>query len=514
MRLGLTQAGGDAPQGAKIARELKVRMLVLPGRSILTGITRAAVVRDRRGITAMTFAVMAFVLLGFVALSTEVAGWIFLKTTAQAAADGAAVAATLALNAGTDPLAAAQDAVSRNGFDPGTVTIASSTQPNPTANPPVLAQARAVVSVSVAPLIAGLFTGSNAIAINAGATAGMQPLNPGGTACVLSLTGDLTISAPQSEFGTCSYVSDAGDATAINVSGDQVNVYAFVTAGECANCPAPNSNYTTRPVATYQPVVGDPYAASLTSVALPTESNVTCMPDPFSGSSPYTLVPATGIPGSPTYPPLSVGHYAYCNSGGSLLSLTAPPNSTVVLWPGVYLFIDAMLAISANVTVQCSIDGSTTPSSDCIQVPTGVTLIFTGHAANFSSSALSLKIDPGATVNLGPPAASDIPSDIPIPANFGMVIWRDRALPGGTTASPAADIEASDASANSSYGLNGLLYFPYAAVTFGANSQTAGQGCTTLVAGTITLANQPSLFSDCAGYGYVTPQVLTVRITQ
>jgi hypothetical protein len=62
--------------------------------------------------------------------------------------------------------------------------------------------------------------------------------------------------------------------------------------------------------------------------------------------------------------------------------------------------------------------------------------------------------------------------------------------------------------------LFGLLYFPNAEVTFGADSQAADFQCTTLVAGTIALANQASQFGDCAGYAYVTPQVLTVRITQ
>ena len=91
-----------------------------------------------------------------------------------------------------------------------------------------------------------------------------------------------------------------------------------------------------------------------------------------------------------------------------------------------------------------------------------------------------------------------------------MLIWRDGSMP-NTGSGTAADIEGS--SASTSYGLFGLLYFPGAAVTFGANLTAAG-GCTTLVAGTITLANQPSQFGDCGSYGYPTPQVLTVRITQ
>ena len=168
-----------------------------PNRAIASRITRLAIVRDRRGITAMSFAVMAFALLGFVALSTEVAGWIFLKTTAQAAADGAAVAAVLALNAGNDAQTAAGDAVARNGFAAGAVTVLNPQAPDPTATPPVLASAQAVVSVSVAPLIAGLFTGSSAIAINAAATASMRQMLVGGTACVLSTSGDLTIAASQ-----------------------------------------------------------------------------------------------------------------------------------------------------------------------------------------------------------------------------------------------------------------------------------------------------------------------------
>ena len=176
--------------------------------------------------------------------------------------------------------------MARNGFAAGAVTVLNPQVPDPTATPPVLASAQAVVSVSVAPLIAGLFTGSSAVAINAAATASMRQMLVGGTACVLSTSGDLTIAASQTVvFSPCTYVSNAGDATAINVTSGSMNVFALVTAGECSgSCPASSSG-TSRPVSTFQPVVADPYQTALAAIPLPTSSEaisgtITCLPDP------------------------------------------------------------------------------------------------------------------------------------------------------------------------------------------------------------------------------------------
>lgn len=484
------------------------------------GIARFGIVRDRRGITAMTFAFMAFALLAFVGLSSEVGSWFFLKTQAQAAADGAAVAAVLALNAGTDPGAAAGDVMTLNGFATSAVSIVGTPQvPDYTASPPVLAQATVTVSLSVAPVIASLFVNASAITVNAQASATMLPL---GTACVLATSGDLTISvaqvnpaSPTQPGSVCSYVSDAVDSTAINIQGgaDVTQVYALVSAGGCANCPASaDLDNTTRPVSTYQPPVIDPYQATLSAITLPTSSQatsqtgVTCLPDPSTTGN--RMVPATG--NGSTYPwSPSTNYYAYCSD------VTISSGQTVTLFPGVYFFIDARLIVQGGATMQCTTTGYPNSgqvcSTDLGNGTTGVSLVFTG--SNPADVMPTVQISATANVNLGPPAASDVLAAAFAPlATNGVLIWRDGSM-ANTATGIAADIEGG--SATTGVGLNGLMYFPNATVTFGASNPQGLSGCMTLVAATISLANQPSSFWDCnAGVGYPTPQVQTVRINQ
>src|SRR5580658_1563754 len=67
----------------------------------------AALLHDRRGVSALVFALSALVIIGFVGFATEAGVWYEVRRTAQGAADAAAIAGALAANptnnSGTNP---------------------------------------------------------------------------------------------------------------------------------------------------------------------------------------------------------------------------------------------------------------------------------------------------------------------------------------------------------------------------------------------------------------------------
>src|SRR5208282_5538067 len=111
---------------------------------------RPRLARDRRGATALAFAVSAIVILGFAGLGTEVGIWYLVRRQAQGAADAASIAGALAAYeaiascSGADPSAAAVAAANSlfpmNGFSAGgntlgTVTIVPPTYLSPYTSP-------------------------------------------------------------------------------------------------------------------------------------------------------------------------------------------------------------------------------------------------------------------------------------------------------------------------------------------------------------------------------------------
>ena len=479
---------------------------------------------DQRGVTAMTFAIVSFVLLGMTGLATEAGSWYLARGSAQAAADGAAVAAALALNAGSDPNAAAltaADSAVRNGFtNGGTVSVTVNIPPatGPFAGDAL--KAETIVTLRLPPLLARLFLGDD-ITINAGAVAALLPIS---TACVLSTSttsngGDLVVNAPQFANG-CSYASNANGATAINIYGvnpSDVNVYAFSTSGDCSGCPPVNPAFFSRPNASFQPPVKDPYKASLGSVGGLLPGAHTCvdpatMRDAITGI--YYLVPARPVGWA------GGAENVYC------ADVVIPANATAVVTPGVYFFKDAALTIQDGASLQCRWFKASTTTCDFAAggTPTGVTLVFAGNPA----TTPNLKITSTAKVQLSAPRLNDGQTGQNyIPSLLGVLFVRDGGMPSGAIDAPVVEILATPANPAGGSGaaptytvLNGLLYFPNAYVKYGANGVIAGgvpqSPCTTLVAGAVKLADQSSTFQDCAGAGYlpVVPKVLAGRIVQ
>ena len=117
---------------------------------------------DRRGATAVVFALGATALLGLVGLATEGGTWYLEKHHGQNAADAAAIAGVLALASGQDATTSANKAAALTGDTNGlTVTTGIFNGPTFVANATPATAVKAVVSTSSAPLFAGLFLNSN-----------------------------------------------------------------------------------------------------------------------------------------------------------------------------------------------------------------------------------------------------------------------------------------------------------------------------------------------------------------
>jgi Flp pilus assembly protein TadG len=557
---------------------LKVRMNPLPRRVVFRFTTPAALLRDRRGVTTMTFVILGFVMLGFTALCTEVGGWYLAQGAAQIAADSAAVAAAIA--ASGDP-AAAEGAATASANGNGYTAVTTGQIVLRTGTPAT----QVTIKVPLTPLIAAFFLGTNAITVTATSVASQTQI---GTACVLSTASDLTINQVQYS-PDCSYASNATTPTAISISNSvdtsTFNPFGYVSAGDCPTCP---SNPFGRPPASYQPKIADPYVSTL-ATGPASSGAVNCLTTAGTGTN--YLVPAVGIAGNTSYPLAPSGpYYAYCNA-----DVVIPSATRVILSPGVYLFFDSTLTVQNGATVECQMPPTSTsntsqtsarnPACDpggqiqgtgvtlafsgtsaqnstsgdgCDQSLTGgvsaVTLVFAGPQptttnatqpyATFTASAPtppsgpSVKICPGAAVQLSPPSSSDSNTTQNFYAPFvtnGVLIWRDPSMATGNAGAPAVDIESQNPGslpaltqfmAPAYTAMNGLLYFPNATVTYGANGLINGSppmACSTLVAATINLSNFPSSFQDCNNpiYGFqtpqglpTTPQVLSVRVVQ
>jgi hypothetical protein len=207
---------------------------------------------DRGAAIAIAFAIGAVVFIGMAGIATEVGAWYLTRRQADNAADAAALAGALALAASADPLAAATNLATQNGFSNGgdvTVTIS-----HPPTTGPYAGNSNAVeVSITKKQplLISALFLSSEVI-VQGRAVALM------GSLCGLALTGDLVASgviAPN-----CLLASNATGSTAISVT-PPISALLLYSAGGCTGC-AGLRYYTS------QPSIADPAPAPSIPVCL------------------------------------------------------------------------------------------------------------------------------------------------------------------------------------------------------------------------------------------------------
>jgi Putative Flp pilus-assembly TadE/G-like len=150
----------------------------------------------------------------------------------------------------------------------------------------------------------------------------------------------------------------------------------------------------------------------------------------------------------------------YC--GG--ISLNAGANVTMA--PGVY-YLDGG---------QLSLNGSSTLTG------TGVTIVFTSSTPSNANSFATAKINGGATVNLTAPTSG---------ATAGFVLYGDRRMPVGTSQL---------LNGGSAQVFSGIIYFPTAALNY-TGGASGTNGCTQIVADTITFGGDSNLSLNCPSFG-------------
>lgn len=485
---------------------------------------------SRHGAIGVAFAVAATALLGMTALATEAGVWLTARRNAQGAADAAAYAGlvSLSLRGTSSVVTTGRQVATRNGFtdstnftsagdtrvrvDPGLWNGSTFTTPTPSGSSAnaVRVQIEQIQRTGLAQLI------SSSVPIAWGGAIAI--LQDGGPACTLSiphttgnkdlsgqttLGGSTTLSAPN-----CLIASNATGSRAINLQGindpTAVTVAGLRASGQCYNC---DDATTTGGYMSGAPQTPNPYTA-IDAWTMPTSSGNSACSSTLrfdstgaimngNGGTATTLVPtAYRTSGSNTY--TSGGHtYSVSSTSTTFIcdSISIGSGQTMVLNPGTYFFRDASLSMTGG-AITCN---------GCEAGRAGVTLVFTGTAAN---KVGSIQITGGDFTLIAPGTGYGNPSIFD-----GMVIYRDDL---GSYQNDAQDGVFIRGNSNST--LFGGVYIPTSTFTMVGTSDmrhtTAGD-CIAVVAGEITFSgNSQANVDACTANGTKVARVRYVRFAQ
>lgn len=393
---------------------------------------------SRQGSVAIIAAIVFVVLIGFVALGTEVAALLLASRQMQSAADSAALAAAVAKRAGYPvPFADEARALARaagfvNGEAVTTVTVN-----NPPLSGPHAGQDDAIEVIITrrhALLLVRLFRSSPwNLTGRAVATTGSGP-----GACVLALDVSISGSAIYADNGgrmelvECGVASNSSSSTSIRASGSAVILAAsLATVG----------NYYTS-------------GGGLITISGTIDIHAAATADPFADR----VIPTPGT--CRTMPPMP---YNGLLQPGTYCAGVAITNNSHVTLDGLYILR------TGNFTVQ---GGST--------VTGAATVVLTGTGSGSNTGTVT--ISNGSTLNIT--ALSSGPT-------AGMVFFQDRrarttgtnSFIGGTTSTFA-----------------GALYFSRQIVDFSGGGST-NAACMQIVARRITIGGGSTVRSDCSGGG-------------
>jgi Flp pilus assembly protein TadG len=455
---------------------------------------------DRRGATAIVFALGATALFGLIGLATEGGSWYVEKRHGQDAADAAATAGALALASGSAGSAAVTDATSiatlngyTSGTSNGTTTFVSinygtyssgSFTPN-TGSPNAV---KAVITRSPPRMFSGLFLGGDP-SISETAVA-LADLN-GGKACVLAKADGLSMAgSTQINLSNCSLASNATGPNAISFTGNKAIVSGgtLISEGGCSNC-GNSSGYML-----YQPPTTDPYL-SIQAITMPPESastshcqNMPALSGAVTLSSSYTYEGGTKM--------FCSGKYNGTTFTGDL---TLSSGVTLNLTPGTYVFYDASIKVNGGATLTC---GTCTPGG------AGVTIILTGDSTGSKSNIGTLSVDGGANVTLNAPAASNFNT-----AFDGVLFYIDKNAP-PTNGNGNAPVSLAG---NGNVHLTGGMYFPSVNVNYSGDvsSSNTTTACTAIIGYSVQFTGNSTMnIAGCTAVGTKVAQTESVRLTQ
>ena len=414
---------------------------------------------DRRGVTAVMFAVAALAVLGFVGLAAEGGTWYLEKRHGQNAADAAATAGALAI--ANNPITGASTTLTRSELaSPSALAAATATGANYTSSN---------VGITVGTFSGGTFTANSsgtAVAVQANVTTTLSPqfsaaflsqtqipisetavamVAADSPACVLAGSSQAGAGVGSVEFDDtaivtasgCSVASNGLSSAAITLdSGASVSAQSLVSSGECSGCAPPP------PLITYQPQTLDPFANTIYTTASLSTKN-----------SPLTIAQCNSLGNASTVPvPWGTApHQINCDG----LSSTG---SAVNLAAGTYIFYSSASRLSSIAVTGGSISCN------------GCTIIMTGD-----SSAHIGTINITGTITLTAPATNDFDS------NFnGVLFYRDQQA----TANANATTVTINGTAGST--LTGVMYFPTSTVTYTGNG-TNTPSCSVIIAAYLKL---------------------------
>jgi Flp pilus assembly protein TadG len=369
-------------------------------------------VLDRRGVTAIVFAVSATALLGVVGLATEVGAWYLGRIQAYNVADAAALAGALAAAAPQGSAAATFNVDGdqtvlqfKSSFPNATVAVVASSSNNPTAT-------TIQIRIPFIPLLASLFTNDPTVTVAATAEAVVQPVN---TACALSL-GNLTITQNQASYGGidgfgCYYASNATNSAAVTfVNGASIIAGGVTTPGDCSGCPevafdppqqsvltggidTTGESFMYRPNSSYQlPTTVENLSTGGASGAGHLLGNLS-YPSIDILTLPSTLVASSGSPGircptGLTYSPPGTDPVSHCP--------TAPGGATVTLSTSLLVptLGDATLQSAPNPNPTCPLTAAQRANGE--------------YCAYYNMNVI---VPNGATVTLSPPDGTNTVAD-------------------------------------------------------------------------------------------------------
>jgi Flp pilus assembly protein TadG len=388
--------------------------------------------RDERGQMLIVAVLSMMVLLGFMALATDVGALFYHKRTIQSATDAAALAGALegpfAAQDGTTVTAAAKAAATQNGYTDGTDGVVV-TVSNPPADGPHTSGANktdyveVVISQPVSTIFMGLF-GTKAVTVSARAVAG-SIINPG---CVWTLgkTGtDFSTSGSNVSFPKCDVYDDSNSSAALILSGSGnltanavgiVGNYSEAGSGQILNGTTGKPMRPTTGIA----VVNDPLA----NLQVPTGSTTGCQGNQlFSGTANYVVSP--GCYGSITN--VGTGNVTFSGGGTTTINgdFVSSTSGTLSFGEGEYI-INGNLSLSGN--------GPLTGTNVSFYVTGGISLSTTG------------------TISLTAPVSG---------AENGILFFAAR-----------NDTQPIAISGTSTMNLQGIIYAPAAALTFGGGGST------------------------------------------
>jgi len=441
--------------------------------------------RDERGVTAVLVAVTLPVLLLFGALAIDTGWWFATKRQMQSAADAAALSAAYEVMAGSSNLVqAASDAAKQNNYAGPALTatcsgggplVCSSYSDTYFSGVEVILNQPVNSTLASWALPSGVTIATRAVAVK-------NPLPlPYRYSCVLALglnpppTGNATEDNAINLAGTinapdCSLVSDSDSTSAFQVQGSAtINAATLITPGQVS-------------------FTGGAYTLNL---SYPAQTGANIVPDPYANMLTHTFL-TTGPPAMPTAPACMYNNTTSTWSGncvvagssinvGDTLSANtqisgglAIKNGTVNLSLGTYWITDGNLDLqngSSRATLQC-------PS--CTNGGAGVTVILT--TAQVSGGTVgAVTLGSNANLNLNAPSSGTFK---------GLVLIQDS---NGLPAAP------SNAQANATETLTGLVYFPQSAITFQGTPAATGPQCLVLVANTVAMQGNPAF--DTSGCG-------------